>query len=98
QLTHAFRSIETELRRFIMRTHKPWYRASKDAWFVEVNGKQVRLAKGEANEKAAYDAFYKLMAKGPGGLPKSVDLKTAHVCDLFLSSSQRHHVERSLTW
>jgi hypothetical protein len=33
---------------------KPWYRASKDAWYVEFNGKQVRLAKG-SDEPAARD-------------------------------------------
>ncbi len=48
---------------------KPWYRASKDAWYVEFNGKQVRLAKGQDNEKAARDAFYKLMANGSCKLP-----------------------------
>jgi hypothetical protein len=36
-----------------MRTPKPWYRASKDVWYVEFNGQQIRLAKGRANEKAA---------------------------------------------
>jgi hypothetical protein len=40
-----------------MRPQKPWYRASKDAWYVEINGRQVRLAKGKANQKAAWEEF-----------------------------------------
>ena len=52
-----------------MRTPKPWYRAPKNAWYVEIGGRQVRLAKGKDNEKAARDAFYKLMANGSGKLP-----------------------------
>lgn len=71
---------------------KPWYRASKDAWYVEFNGRQVRLAKGRDNEKAARDAFYKLMASGSGKLPEADTLRVASVCDLFLNHSQKHHV------
>ena len=41
---------------------QPWYRASKDAWFVQHRGKQVRLARGEAAQPEAMKAFYKLMA------------------------------------
>lgn len=81
-----------------MRTHKPWYRASNDAWYVEINGKQVRLAKGKANQKTAYDTFYRLMAQGPGGLPKADKIKVAHVCDYFLAWSQKHHDDRTFKW
>jgi hypothetical protein len=68
---------------------KPWYRASKDAWYVEINGRQVRLAKGRDNEKAARDAFYKLMANGSGKLPEADTLRVATVCDLFLDHERR---------
>ena len=71
---------------------KPWYRASKDAWYVEFNGRQVRLAKGHDNEKAAQQAFYKLMANGSGKLPQADTLRVATVCDLFLDHSEKHHV------
>ena len=71
---------------------KPWYRASKDAWYVEFHGKQVRLTKGRDNEKAARDAFYKLMASGSGKLPQADTLRVATVCDLFLDHSEKHHV------
>jgi hypothetical protein len=77
---------------------KPWYRASKDAWYVEFNGRQVRLAKGRDNEKAAREAFYKLMANGSGKLPDADTLRVATICDLFLDHSQKHHVPDTYHW
>lgn len=68
---------------------KPWYRASKDAWYVEFNGEQVRLAKGQDNYKAALDAFYKLMANGTGKLPDAHTPRVATVCDMFIDHSQK---------
>ncbi len=75
-----------------MRIPKPWYRASKDAWYVEIGGRPTRLAKGHGNEKAAIDAFYKIMANGSGRLPDADTLRVATICDLFLDHSQKHHV------
>jgi len=64
----------------------PWYRASRDAWYVEVGGKQVKLVKGKANKKAAVEVFHRLMALDPSGLPKTHEITVVHVCDLFLNS------------
>jgi integrase len=77
---------------------KPWYRASKDAWYVEFNGRQIRLAKGHDNEKAAREAFYKLMANGSGRLPDADTLRVVTVCDLFLDHSQKHHIRDTYSW
>jgi integrase len=77
---------------------KPWYRASKDAWYVQFNGRKVRLAKGRDNEKAAQQAFYKLMANGSGKLPEADTLRVATVCDLFLDYSEKHHVPDTFAW
>ena len=74
------------------------YRASKDAWYVEFNGRQVRLAKGRDNEKAAREAFYKLMANGSGKLPDADTLRVATICDLFLDYSEKHHVPDTFSW
>ncbi len=71
---------------------KPWYRASKGPWYVQCHGREVRLAKGRDNEKAARDAFYKLMTNGSGKLPEADTLRVATVCDLFLDYSEKHHV------
>lgn len=74
-----------------MRQPKPWYRTSKNAWFVELGGKQVRLAKGKDSEKEAYEAFYRLMAARPENLPPPDKITVAQLADLFLDHSQRHH-------
>ncbi|WP_020472430.1 tyrosine-type recombinase/integrase [Zavarzinella formosa] len=76
-----------------MRRPEPWYRASKSAWYVQFGTEQVRLAKGpkEETEKEAFDAYYKLMAGRPEGLPAGQDVLTAVLCDLFLDHSQKHH-------
>jgi integrase len=43
----------------------PWYRASKDSWYVWHGGSQVSLkVRGRRNRKAALDAWYRLLAGG----------------------------------
>ena len=72
-----------------MRLPKPWFRASKNAWFVEHDGKQVRLGVHPENAplpkksnagwntpKEIQDAFYKLMASDPATMPKAGDILT----------------------
>lgn len=81
-----------------MRQPKPWFRSSKDAWYVEFNGKQRMLAKGRDHEKAAWDAFYKLMATDPAKLPKAADIIVAVVCDLFLDHAAKHNDARTFAW
>ncbi len=76
----------------------PWYRASRDAWYVKVGGRQVRLAQGKANKRAAVEAFHRLMALGPAGLPKKQPITAAHVCDLFLAWSKGQHDDRTFRW
>ena len=88
-----------------MRPMKPWYRASKDKWYVEIGGKQNPLGKhpedapppkkGRNGWNAPPEivaAFHKLMAADPANIPKAVDLKVATVCDLFLDWSEKHHI------
>ena len=48
-----------------MRTSsKPWYRKQNDAWYVELAGKQVLLAKGKANKADAKRKWHELIAEG----------------------------------
>jgi integrase/recombinase XerC len=48
----------------------PWFRASKDAWFVCHEGKQKNLrVKGEGNREEAFRAWHRLM----GGLPTQAE-------------------------
>ena len=35
------------------RPRKPWYRKSRDTWYVEIDGVQTPLAKGKENRPAA---------------------------------------------
>jgi integrase len=53
------------------RTAKPWYRASRDAWYVEVGGKQVRLANGREGRQEALQAFHRLMVDRTAGRPRA---------------------------
>lgn len=87
-----------------MRQPKPWFRSSKNAWYVEHRFKKVRLGlhpegapppkktkAGWNAPKEILDAFYKLMATDPANLPRPDKLLAATVCDLFLDHSQKHH-------
>lgn len=94
-----------------MRQPKPWFRASKSAWFVEHQCRQVRLGKhpdgypppkkvrGSWNPpQPILDAFYKLMASDQAVLPGPARLLAAQVCDLFLSHSERHNEPATFAW
>ncbi len=87
-----------------MRQPTPWFRKSKNAWYVEHQLKQVRL--GEHPEElpppkktktgwnpppAILDAFYKLMATDPANLPRPEKIPVAVLCDVFLQHSEKHH-------
>ncbi|QEL17661.1 tyrosine-type recombinase/integrase [Limnoglobus roseus] len=87
-----------------MRQPKPWYRASKSAWYVELHAKKIRLgshpdgapppkktAAGWNPPSPILDAFYKLMATDPAGLPKAGKLAVRLLCELFLEYSHAHH-------
>jgi hypothetical protein len=94
-----------------MHQPKPWFRASKSAWYVQHQGQQVRL--GEHPEathpskksKAGWnapppilDAFYKLMASDPADLSEPDVILTAQVLDLFLSHSEWHNGRATYLW
>ena len=74
-----------------MRPRKPWFRADRDAWYVQHNGRQVLLAKGKANKPEAQAAYHKLMLVSGEAPPKADTLVVATLCDLFLEYSQAHH-------
>ena len=76
---------------------RPWYRTSHDAWYVEVGGKQVKLARGKANKQAAHLEWHRLQSgRGlPAGAPEP---HVAVVFDLFLSWSKAHHKPESYEW
>lgn len=86
-----------------MRRPKPWFRTSKNAWYVQLNGLKVHLGdhpehapppkktKGAWNVPAlVMDVYYRIMASDPAHLPKADRLLTLQICDLFLSHAERH--------
>ncbi len=94
-----------------MRQPKPWFRESKNAWYVQHNGQKVRLgghpegapppkkAKGSWNApQVILDAFFRLMASDPANLPKANQILTIQVCDLFLSYSEKHNEPDTYRW
>jgi integrase len=81
-----------------VRPLKPWYRASRDTWYVEIGGKQTPLAKGRDSRDEAMRAFYRLMADGPATAAVTDNAAVATVCDLFLAWSQKHHKDSTYSW
>ena len=94
-----------------MKHPTPWFRASKQAWFVQHNGRQCRLgdhpegAPPPKKSKAGWnvpdtirDAFYKLMARDPATMPRAEDILAAQVCDLFLDFAERHNEPGTYRW
>ncbi len=85
-----------------MRPRKPWFRSSKNAWYVEFNGSQVRLAPGPKNAQTRADAeraLSRLTLEAAGEFTKPhTALTVAAVCDLFLDYSQRHHEPATYRW
>jgi hypothetical protein len=68
----------------------PWYRASRDAWYVKIDGQQHLLGKHPAGApkpkkgkfgwnapRTIQDAYHKLRALGPSGLPKNQEITGA---------------------
>jgi integrase len=80
-----------------MHQPKPWFRASKNAWYVQIGRRQVSLGKDEAE---AHRRFYRLMAEE--GLDQArrpaADIQVAVLCDLYLDHSRRHHAPATYEW
>ncbi len=66
------------------RQPKPHYKASHHAWYLNLNGKQVRLASEEEGKEKAMDVYYQMMA---GRLPPKQDQSAAIILQRFL----QHH-------
>lgn len=74
----------------------PWYRKSRCAWFVTIDGKQHCLARGKQNIDEARRRYHELMAA-----PRADTVKTDSVLalvDLFLDWCQRHRAPDTYEW
>jgi integrase len=74
----------------------PWYRKDRDAWYVTVGGKRIKLADGKANRKAALAAFHKLMVGTPSSTESGGGFLTGEVVDLFLGCVRSTVTARTL--
>ena len=72
---------------------QPWYRASKDAWFVQQRGKQIRLAR-----EAAMSSFYKLMSAEAPAVARKGSLTVIQFFNLFLTWSEANHEPETYSW
>lgn len=94
-----------------MRRQAPWYRASKNAWYVESNGRQVRLgehpesapapSKGKDGWNAPLEIerdFHRLMATENKSLVDGDQLLAIRICDLFLQWSELHSKPTTFAW
>ncbi|WP_435017457.1 hypothetical protein TA3x_005068 [Tundrisphaera sp. TA3] len=83
-----------------MRTSvKPWYRQARDAWYVQIDGKQVKLAKGKANKAEARRVWLALVAKSEASgatIKATVErLTLVECCTTYLSSLKSEGTLRS---
>jgi integrase len=79
-----------------VREAKPWFRKFDGWWYVEIRGKQTKLAKGKDNRAEAVKQFHLLMTGTKPVAPKS--LTTEEVCDHFLRHSEREHEPETFDW
>ena len=80
-----------------MRRPEPWYWMQRDGWYVQIAGKQKKLASGKGNKAAAYEAFHALMAGEGIGSPAK-DLTLAELVARFRTWSAAEHAESTREW
>lgn len=76
---------------------RPWFRKQTDWWMVQLDGKQVKLAKGRKCRPEAERRFHELMIqrdKNPA--PESPDPTVASVIETYHDSARKRLAERSL--
>jgi integrase len=61
---------------------KPWFFAQKDAWYAQVDGRKIRLAKGKKAKKEAQAELHRLLAAGR--TPTAAEIRVDVLCDVFM--------------
>jgi integrase len=69
-----------------------WWRSGVNAWYVKINGKQVRLA---PDKKEAERQFHRLKAQEPEKPILTSPLLACEVCDRFLVWCRAHREKRT---
>jgi integrase len=73
---------------------KPWFRPSRNIWYVEIDGKQHNLG---SDKDAAFRKYHTLMA-APKPAPPPPSDAVAAVCDRFLDWVQKHQAPDTYRW
>lgn len=80
-----------------MHQPKPWFRASRGKWYVQLAGKQIPLVEGEANEEAAWSVYHALMAS-QGRMEVREDVAFLALAELFLDHAERRNKPATYKW
>lgn len=64
----------------------PWFRSDRNAWFVWIGGKQVKLVAGKENKVAAVDRWHQLMVeRAANPVIDAPEHTVASVIDIYLT-------------
>jgi integrase len=80
---------------------QPWYRASRDAWYVQIDGRQVKLADGKDSEEKAWREYHRLMAAKADreeARQTAAGRTAREVCDIFLCHAETAVEARTFDW
>ncbi|MBI1902755.1 MAG: hypothetical protein HYS13_16780 [Planctomycetia bacterium] len=73
------------------RPRRPWYRADRDWWMVEVHGRQIKLCRGRDNRDQAEQKFHALMAELLANPPPTnAEPTVASIVETFLDHAIAH--------
>ncbi len=74
---------------------KPWFRKSRESWFVEFNGKQINLGR---DKEAAFEKYRKRLAAPPETLRVVDSSLVVVLCDNFLGWVEKHRSAATCGW
>lgn len=74
---------------------KPFYRAPRQRWCVQIGGKQINLG---PDQDEAFRRYHELMAARPEAPGVTADHPAVVVIDRFLDWCQRHRARRTYEW
>lgn len=74
---------------------KPFFKASRNTWYVQLEGRQVNLG---PDRDAAFRSYHELMAQRDQPVRQSDDAAVCVVLDLFLEWCQNHKAARTYDW
>jgi integrase len=74
---------------------KPFFRAPRGLWYVQIHGRQVNLG---PDRDEAFRRYHDLMARGPDEPESSIGDSAVSVLDAFLDWCQKHRAPRTYDW